>query len=161
MTPPGMRSIGFRAVMRDVERHDVWQASKPVRTQHEAQCVVDQWKDYQSPRFFYEVEELFAREEAYAVRTGWPPGMLQDDDKKLSKALSNKVDSRMHAREAAAAIASSCRKCGGTMKPGIATGQTFSTSDEGTCSPAGPGKIIECMKCSACGWSVSKEQTES
>ena len=37
-------------------------------------------------------------------RTGWPPGMLQDDDRKLSKALANKVDSRMHAREAAAAI---------------------------------------------------------
>lgn len=54
-----------------------------------------------------------------------------------------------------------CIRCGGPMKPGIATGQTVSTSGEGTCSPAGPGKIIECMKCSACGWSVSKEQTES
>lgn len=37
-------------------------------------------------------------------KTGWPPGMLQDDDRKLSKALANKVDSRMHTREAAAAI---------------------------------------------------------
>ncbi len=37
-------------------------------------------------------------------KTGWPPGMLQDDDKKLSKWLSHRIDSRMHAREAAASI---------------------------------------------------------
>ena len=35
-------------------------------------------------------------------KTGWPPGLLQDDDKKLSKWLASKPDARMHAREAAA-----------------------------------------------------------
>lgn len=50
-----------------------------------------------------------------------------------------------------------CRKCGGTMQPGKATAQTYSTSKEGTCSPAGPGALIDCMKCSACGWSVTTE----
>jgi hypothetical protein len=35
-------------------------------------------------------------------KTGWPPGLLQDDDKKLSKWLASKPDARLHAREAAA-----------------------------------------------------------
>lgn len=48
-----------------------------------------------------------------------------------------------------------CRKCGGAMKPGKAMGQTVECSDEGTCSPAGPGKLIDCMKCEVCGWSVT------
>lgn len=48
-----------------------------------------------------------------------------------------------------------CRKCGGEMKPGIATGQTVDCGDEGTCSPAGPGFVQSCLKCSACGWSVA------
>jgi hypothetical protein len=39
--------------------------------------------------------------------TGWPPSeLMQDDCKKLSQWLSNRVDSRMHAREAAQAISS-------------------------------------------------------
>jgi hypothetical protein len=33
--------------------------------------------------------------------TGWPPGMLQDDSRELSRALAGKPDARMHAREAA------------------------------------------------------------
>lgn len=48
-----------------------------------------------------------------------------------------------------------CRKCGGAMKPGKAMAQTMDCSDEGTCSPAGPGKLIDCMKCERCGWSVT------
>jgi hypothetical protein len=39
-------------------------------------------------------------------KTGWPPGMLQDDQRKLSLWLANRIDSRRHAREAAAAIGS-------------------------------------------------------
>lgn len=35
------------------------------------------------------------------TKTGWPPGMLQDDDRKLSIWLANRIDSRRHAREAA------------------------------------------------------------
>lgn len=57
-----------------------------------------------------------------------------------------------------------CRKCGGQMRPGIATGQTYTAGtpdfpgDEEavTLSAGGPGKVIEAMKCSKCGWSVTK-----
>lgn len=56
-----------------------------------------------------------------------------------------------------------CRKCQGIMRPGQAMAQTF---DSGlpdfpgdthgiTISPGGPGKLIDCMKCSSCGWSVT------
>lgn len=38
-------------------------------------------------------------------KTGWPPVMLQDDCRALSVWLANRIDSRRHAREAAAAIA--------------------------------------------------------
>lgn len=37
-------------------------------------------------------------------KTGHPPGMLQDDSRPLSRWLAGRVDSRMHAREAAQAI---------------------------------------------------------
>ena len=53
--------------------------------------------------------------------------------------------------------------CGGEMRPGIATGQTFTAgapdfhdSDVVTLNAGGPGAVIDCMKCSACGWSVTK-----
>lgn len=36
--------------------------------------------------------------------TGWPPGMLQDDSRELSRALSSKPDARMHVRDVAAKI---------------------------------------------------------
>ncbi len=38
------------------------------------------------------------------MKTGWPPGMLQDDCRELSKWLSTRVDSRHVAREAAKEI---------------------------------------------------------
>lgn len=50
--------------------------------------------------------------------------------------------------------ANRCKKCGGVMKPGIAMQSTTDCSTEGTCSPGGPGRLITCLKCSACGWSV-------
>lgn len=37
-------------------------------------------------------------------RTGWPPGMLQDDSKELSKWLASKPDARQQVREACAQI---------------------------------------------------------
>ena len=39
-----------------------------------------------------------------APRTGWPPGMLQDDSRELSRWLANRVDSRKMAREAVGSI---------------------------------------------------------
>ena len=37
-------------------------------------------------------------------KSGWPPGMLQDDSKKLSKWLASKPDARRRVREVAAEI---------------------------------------------------------
>jgi len=54
-----------------------------------------------------------------------------------------------------------CRKCGGKMKKGQATGQTmvgtpdFVGGEVCTVSPGGTGKLIDCMKCVNCGWSVT------
>ena len=36
--------------------------------------------------------------------TGWPPGMLQDDSRELSRALANAPHARQHVKEACAAI---------------------------------------------------------
>lgn len=36
--------------------------------------------------------------------TGWPPGLLQDDSRDLSRALAGKPDAMRHAREAAATL---------------------------------------------------------
>ena len=54
-----------------------------------------------------------------------------------------------------------CKRCGGIMRQGIAMGQTWSAGipdfpGQDTCitmSPGGPGRVIDCMKCEACGWS--------
>lgn len=56
-----------------------------------------------------------------------------------------------------------CRKCGGAMVQGVATGQTLSGGMPDfpgdahgiTLSPGGPGKVIPAMKCEVCGWSVT------
>ena len=48
------------------------------------------------------------------------------------------------------------------MAPGIAMGQTFTGSPDFpgrevvTLSPGGPGVVIPCLKCPACGHSVSE-----
>lgn len=54
-----------------------------------------------------------------------------------------------------------CKRCGGIMRQGIAMGQTWSAGIPDfpgqdaciTMSPGGPGRVIDCMKCEACGWS--------
>lgn len=55
-----------------------------------------------------------------------------------------------------------CRKCGGVMEPGKAIEQTYTGLPDFpgdryavTVSPGGPGKLVDCLKCSACGWSVT------
>jgi hypothetical protein len=52
-----------------------------------------------------------------------------------------------------------CKKCGGEMNPGKAIAQTYTgTKDMGevcTMSPGGKGKLIDCQKCSKCGWSTT------
>ena len=54
-----------------------------------------------------------------------------------------------------------CDKCGGEMKPGKAIAQTWTGTPDFhgdkhcvTVSPGGPGKLVDCMKCVNCGWSV-------
>lgn len=59
-----------------------------------------------------------------------------------------------------------CAKCTGAMKPGIAIAQTYSSGAPDfpgdnvgvTMSPGGPGALMDCMKCEACGWSVTAGQ---
>ena len=53
-----------------------------------------------------------------------------------------------------------CKRCGGEMKPGQAIESTLVgvPDDIGGCvtvSPGGPGKLVPCMKCAECGWSVT------
>lgn len=52
-------------------------------------------------------------------------------------------------------------KCGGEMRLGKAIEQTYSGEPDFpggevvTMSPAGPGKLVDCLKCSECGKSYS------
>jgi len=55
-----------------------------------------------------------------------------------------------------------CKKCGGAMKPGKAIAQTWTGLPDFpgdkhcvTLSPGGSGKLIDCMKCEECGWSMT------
>lgn len=56
-----------------------------------------------------------------------------------------------------------CRHCGGEMRPGIAMGQTYTVGAPdfpgdrhgSTMSDGGPGAVIEVRKCADCGWSVT------
>lgn len=56
-----------------------------------------------------------------------------------------------------------CRHCELPMAPGIAIDQTYTGSPDFpggevvTLSPGGPGRVIECLKCPACGWSVANQ----
>ena len=58
--------------------------------------------------------------------------------------------------------ANRCKKCEGDMQPGVAIRNTLTGMPDfpgdrhaTTVSPGGPGKLIDCMKCTACGWSVT------
>lgn len=54
-----------------------------------------------------------------------------------------------------------CKKCGGEMTKGKAMEMTvvgvpdFPGCDVVTMSFGGPGKLVDCMKCKDCGWSVT------
>ena len=50
-------------------------------------------------------------------KTGWPPGLLQDDCKGLSKWLSNKPDAKRRVREALDKMAENARELGIQMQP--------------------------------------------
>lgn len=56
--------------------------------------------------------------------------------------------------------------CFGLLKPGVATGQTYTTGvpdfpgqedlEGQTISPGGPGKLVPCLKCDSCGHSITE-----
>ena len=55
-----------------------------------------------------------------------------------------------------------CKKCSGKMRPGKAIEQTWTGIPDFpgdkkcvTMSPGSSGKLIDCMKCIECGWSVT------
>jgi hypothetical protein len=56
-----------------------------------------------------------------------------------------------------------CKHCNIQMKPGKAILQTytglpdFPGKEMVTMSPGGPGKLVDCLKCPKCGFSVTKE----
>lgn len=61
------------------------------------------------------------------------------------------------------AVQMPCKKCGGEMRLGKAIEQTWIGSPDFpgdtqyiTMSPGGQGKLIDCMKCASCGWSVTR-----
>lgn len=53
-------------------------------------------------------------------------------------------------------------KCGGEMRPGIAMQSTvvgsadFPGGEAVTLTEGGPGRLVDCWKCSDCGWSYTK-----
>lgn len=53
-------------------------------------------------------------------------------------------------------------RCNGLMQPSKAIDQTYTGSSDFiggavvTMSLGGPGRLVDCMKCSACGWSVTR-----
>lgn len=55
-----------------------------------------------------------------------------------------------------------CRRCGGQMNPSKAIAQTYGGMPDFpggavvTVSPAGPGKLVDCLKCCGCGHSIQK-----
>jgi hypothetical protein len=55
-----------------------------------------------------------------------------------------------------------CKKCQTPLEPGQAIQQTWGgipdfmgSTEVCTVSPGGPGKLIDCLKCPACGWSMT------
>ncbi len=55
-----------------------------------------------------------------------------------------------------------CKKCNGDMHPGKAIAQTLTGMPDFpgdrsavTLSAGGPGVLIDCLKCSTCGWSMT------
>jgi len=62
--------------------------------------------------------------------------------------------------------ATRCKHCHTPMQTGIAIQQTYTGTPDFlggevvTMSPGGPGKLIDCLKCPQCGWSVTKQENK-
>jgi len=114
---------------------------------------------------FYDFENL--REEAIALDTKpaeqivnrWKAQALRE----AADAIGSYVISDLALRKRADELDPRCRKCGGTMIPGKAIEQTLTGTPDFpgdtrgiTMSPGGSGKLIDCLKCEKCGWSVTE-----
>ncbi len=84
------------------------------------------------------------------------------DEWSVSEKVGGHVELPMPTHCAVDLLGLACRRCGGPMKPGIAMAQTlrsgfpdFIGGQVVTMSAGGPGKLIECLKCAACGHSVT------
>ena len=63
-------------------------------------------------------------------------------------------------RASAAENPKTCTRCGGEMKPAkpfesTLVGEPDDLGGVVTVSPGSPGKLVPCMKCAECGWSVT------
>lgn len=85
-----------------------------------------------------------------------------DADQSCVATRNQAIDAAMQSGKAAEPDATKCRKCNGNMRPGTYLAQTFSgvpdfpgDTHAVTVSPSGPGRLAECLKCDACGHSVT------
>lgn len=100
------------------------------------------------------------------LAAGQPYPMLQEEPVHCAESLLAVVAALYEARTQLAKVppsdseGSACRKCGGAMVRGKAIPNAYTASDEGTVNQAahtGAAPLVDCMKCSACGWSVTED----
>lgn len=88
-------------------------------------------------------------------------GEMTAQEIRTARAFLNWVKSQIGPAHIELDIDGRCVKCGDEMGPGEALEQTttgspdFAGGEVVTVSPGGPGKLVSCLKCSACGWSVT------
>ena len=88
------------------------------------------------------------------VRTGRRWSIINGiGDELRAQALDSSIDATLKQKQ-------TCTHCGGEMKPGQALKSTLvgEPDDLGgvvAVSPGFPGKLVPCLKCAECGWSVT------
>ena len=138
-----------------------WRPSKTSYTQ--ANCVLGQYQITFLGEF-----ECWHLSAPHKQGTDWKDGFTRHASKSAAKAAAQADYERRILAALTPARQATCRKCGGTMQPGHALGQTYTSgapddlgSDGQTMSAGGPGVLIDCWKCEDCGWSVTADpQTE-
>ena len=161
-----------RMLMRDQLNHEaVCTAARDrimcLMGERDAARVLLAAKEAEIERLREALEPSGATKYAYSAEFEWTREIMDENGDEATETLVvpwTVVKDIMYAISARAALAEDrCRKCGGEMKPSKATDQTFTggTPDfpgdthAATLSAGGPGKMIDCMKCESCGWSVT------
>lgn len=161
---------GEALTWRKVDKIRAKQAAKPTGS-----ALPQEWSPTTPDPVAEAAKVLLAYLPNYAMERAALESKARDDEGEFSS-LSDLLDfsgqnkSYTAIREALSAAlraltkATACRKCGGAMSPGKALDQTLTgvgdfhdADDVSTISPGGPGALIDCMKCSECGWSVTKD----